>query len=342
MFRKKWLVVFLVLIYCAVLITGCTGDKTPNESGDKSGETVENQPSASGGGNRLVLGAAGSGGTFYVWGAGWSSVINTRMSNYDVSVQVTGGPEQNCQLLHQGDIQLGFSTAFVAGDAYKGVTTEEPYTDLRALFPMYSSFLHVFTLADTGINSLIDFKGKHIATGTPGGSSEIVGNKIIEVLNLQPREVSPLALSAVIDGMRDGQIDAGFAVSALPVPSLVELETTHKINYIQMTDTEIDKIMANGSYTLGTIPAGTYKNQDNDIKTLTFWTLCLTNDKLSDDQAYDLTKATFENVSAIGESVGNVKEVIAKNILNSPVPIHPGAARYYKEIGIDIPNTLLP
>ena len=297
---------------------------------------------AAGGTNRLILGAAGSGGTFYVWGAGWSSAINSNLGNYDVSVQVTGGPEQNCQLLHQGDIHLGFSTAFVAGDAYKGVTTKEPYSELRALFPMYSSFLHVFALESSGITSLGGFKGKHIATGTPGGSSEIVGNKIIEQLKLAPREISPISLSAVVDGMRDSRIDAAFAVSALPVPALVELQTTHKIHYIQMTKAEIDEIMANGSYTLGSIPAGTYKNQPDPVETLTFWTLCLATDKLPDDVAYELTKATFDHLEAVGAAVGNVSEVLVENILNSPVPIHPGAVRYYREKGVDIPAALIP
>lgn len=289
---------------------------------------------------RLRLGAAGSGGTFYIWGAGWSSLINT-LGKQEVSVQVTGGPQQNCQLLHQGDVNLGFSTAFVASDAYTGKTTSEPYTDLRTLFPMYSSFLHIFTLETSGINKLSDINGKHLATGTPGSSSEIVGNKIVSALGLRPREISPISLSNVVDGMKDERIDAGFAVSNLPVPALVELQTTHKVKYLELTKQELDKVMKSGAFTLGTIPAKTYKNQPNKMTTLTFWTLCLTTDKLPDAVAYELTKATFENVKKLGESVGSVEEVVAINVLNSPVPIHPGAAKYYKEIGIKIPTNLI-
>lgn len=289
---------------------------------------------------RLKLGAAGSGGTFYIWGAGWSSLINT-LGKQEVSVQVTGGPKQNCQLLHQGDVNLGFSTAFVASDAYTGKTTTEPYTDLRTLFPMYSSYLHIFTLDASEINKLSDISGKHLATGTPGSSSEIVGNKIVTALAFKPREISPISLSNVVDGMKDGRIDAGFAVSNLPVPALVELQTTHKVRYLELTKPELDKVMKSGAFTLGTIPANTYKNQPNKIKTLTFWTLCLTTDKLPDDVAYELTKATFENVKELGKSVGSVEEVVAKNILNSPIPIHLGAAKYYKEIGIKIPDNMI-
>lgn len=290
--------------------------------------------------HRLRLGAAGSGGTFYIWGAGWSSLINT-LGKYEVSVQVTGGPQQNCQLLHQGDVDLGFSTAFVASDAYTGKTTPETYADLRALFPMYSSYLHIFALESSEINKLLDINNRHLATGTPGGTSEIIGNIIVKALDLKPREISPISLSNVIDGMKDGRVDVGFAVSDLPVPSLVELETSHKVNYIELTKDEINKIMQCGAFTLGTIPANTYKNQDKAIETLTFWTLCITTNRLSDDIAYDLTKATFDNVNKLGESVGNVKEVIAQNILNSPIPIHPGAAKYYEEIGVEIPENLV-
>lgn len=330
--KKRILTIMLTFTMISALVAGCGSSSDDSNEASEGGEL-----------QRYSLGAAGSGGTFYVWGAGWSSVINSNIGDqYDVSVLTTGGPQQNCDLLHTNECQLGFSTAFVAADSYNGISTSEKYTDLRVLFPMYSSYLNVFTLADSDINSFEDMNGKHIGTGTPGGSSQIVGDAIISDFGLKPREASALDLSAVIDGMKDGSIDAGFAVSSLPVPALTELEASNEIKLIPFTDEQLKLLMDEGKYTQGTIPAGTYKGQEEDVDTLTFWTLCLTNDEMSDDDAYNLTKATFEYLEQIGEAVGSTDEVLEENILNSPIPLHPGAIKYYEEKGVEIPDELQP
>jgi TRAP transporter TAXI family solute receptor len=207
---------------------------------------------------------------------------------------------------------------------------------------MYNSYLHIFSLQDSGLTKLSDMNGKVVATGTPGGSSQIVGDAIIDILGYTPASTSPISLSQVMDNLKDGQCDIGMAVSNYPVSSLVELQATHPFQLIQMTDDELAKLKAtNAGYGDGLVPAGTYEGQTADYNTLSFFTLCLVTSDMDEDTAYRLTKYVFESLPELGEAVGNVKEVIAESILASPIPIHPGAAKYYKEVGVAIPDDMI-
>lgn len=338
----------LILAACCVLsLVACSApaEEPAQEPAEQATEATEPETAAEPRElQRLTLGAAGSGGTFYIWGAGLSSVINSKYPEaYDVSVMASGGPAQNCELLHQGECQLGFVTSFVAYDYYNGTgiaTAECP--ELRTLFPMYNSYFHLFALADSDVNGISDINGKALATGTPGSSSQIVGDAIIELFGLTPTSTSPISLSQVMDNLKDGQVDVGMAVSAYPVSSLVELQATHDFKLIPISDDELAKLKEyNSGYGDGVIPAGTYNGQDADYNTLSFWTLCLATSEMDEQTAYELTKYTFENLEDLGAAVGNVSEVVAENVLGSPIPIHPGAARYYKEIGVNVPDELI-
>ena len=343
---KKGLALVLAMIM-ALSLVGCGSEQTTTTTAAPASEaqtTASGNTSASKELQRLTIGAAGSGGTFYIWGAGISSVLNSKYpEEFDINVMASGGPAQNCELLHQGEVELGFVTSFVAADYYNGTgiaTVECP--ELRTLFPMYNSYLHIFSLADSGLTKLSDMDGKVVATGTPGGSSQIVGDAIIDVLGYKPASTSPISLTQVMDNIKDGQCDIGMAVSKYPVSSLVELQATHPFQLIQMTDDELAKLKAtNSGYGDGLVPAGTYEGQTADYNTLSFFTLCLVTSEMDEDTAYRITKYIFESLSELGEAVGDVKEVVAESVLTSPIPIHPGAAKYYREVGVTIPDDLV-
>mgnify|MGYP000902055465 CR=1 FL=1 len=343
---KKGLTLVLAIIM-AISLVGCSSkessttsttqaDNAQTSAADISDTKKELQ--------RLTIGAAGTGGTFYIWGAGVSSVLNSKYpEEFDINVMASGGPAQNCELLHQGEVELGFVTSFVASDYYNGTgIANSECSELRTLFPMYNSYLHIFSLADPDLTKLSDMNGKVVATGTPGGSSQIVGDAIIEELGYTPSSISPISLTQVMDNMKDGQCDIGMAVSNYPVSSLVELQATHPFQLIQMTDDELAKLKAtNAGYGEGMIPAGTYTGQTEDYNTLSFFTLCLVTSEMDEDMAYKITKYIFESLPELGEAVGNVSEVIAESVLASPIPIHPGAARYYREVGVTIPDDMV-
>lgn len=342
--NKKSLIGIFVLITLLIL-SGCGGPQsqgTGNTSAPQEQQT-SNKPATPA---RLLLGTSSVGGTYYVWGGGWAKIMNSKVPGVDISVEVTGGPTSNMQLIQDGQMELGFVTGFLAAEGYNGEgwakEQGKKFDEMRAIFPMYSSVLHIYSIQGKGITSIYDFKGKHVSVGAPGSTSDIAGRAILKVLGIEPREISSLPTGAAVDGLRDGTIDAGFAVTGVPGPFMLDLETTHKVQHIGLSKEDMAKILKELPYSEGVIPKGTYKHQTEDTPVITFWNFAVADKDLPEDLIYNLVKATFENQADLIAVDPTAKQTVAENIKYSPIPLHPGALKYYKEIGIAIDSKLVP
>jgi TRAP transporter TAXI family solute receptor len=301
-------------------------------------------PFAEAGTQRLLLGASSVGGTYYVWGGGWAKIMMNKLPGVDVSVEVTGGPVTNIQLIQQGAMELGFVTTWLAGEGYygEGWTKGKKHDEIRAIFPMYSSVLHTYTLQKSPIQTIYDFRDKHISVGAPGSTSDLAGRAALDLLGIKAK-ISALPTNTAIDALRDGRVDAGFAVTGAPGPFMLDLETTHQVRHIGLADADFAKILSKYPYwAKGVVPKGTYKHQTEDTSVIAFWNFAVADKDLSADLVYRLIKATFENRDALIAVDPTAKSVIPPNIVNSSVPLHAGAVKYYREAGIQIPSKLLP
>lgn len=331
MFKSKGLV--FMLIACVLLVvTGCSGQEK-TDSGAKSSQT-----------HKLLLGTSSQGGTYYVWGGGWADIMAKAVPGVDIAVEVTGGPTSNMQLIQSGDMDLGFVTAWLGGEGYHGVGwTSEKHDKVRSIFSMYPSVMHMYSLQGKGIESIQDFSGHHISTGAPGSTSAEAGEALLNVLGIKPSKISGVPTNTSIDGLRDGTIDAGFAVTGVPGPFMLDLETTHDVQHIGLTKEEMDKLLGEYPYwSEMDVPAGTYKHQKEDLKVVAFWNLAVASADLSEDLVYDLVKSTFETNDQLQAIDPTAKDTVAENIKYSTIPLHVGALKYYKEIGIEIPDELVP
>jgi len=294
---------------------------------------------------RMLLGTSSATGTYYVYGAGWAKILNDKLKTVDVSVEITGGPSTNIQLIQKKEMDIGFVTTWLAGEGFNGEgwAAGQKHDRIRAIFPMYSSVLHIYTLAKTNVRSIQDVNGKHISSGAPGSTSEAALTKIVEALDLKPRIFSKIPSNQAIDGMKDGSIDVGFNITGIPGPFMMDLETTHEVRHISLTPEEVATILElNPYWAEGVIPNGTYKHQTEDIRTISFWNVAVVDKDLPESLVYDIVKATFANHSSLLTVDPNAKDTLAKNIVYSSVPLHPGAIKYYKEIGITLPDRLVP
>ncbi len=333
--KKNSFMLVLIVVF-ALLITGCSQEANENLQSSEPAEPTEP--------TRLLLGTSSVGGTYYVMGGGWAKIMNSNVPGVDISVEVTGGPTSNMQLIQDKKMELGFTTAFLAQEGFTGTGWAEgkKYDDFRALFPMYSSALHIYTLEKTGLKSISDFEGKHVTVGAPGSSSNVAGQAVLKVLGIKPSKISALPTGTATDGVKDGLNQGGFVVSGAPGPWMLDLETSHEVFHIALTKEERAKIIKELPYTENFIPAGTYKHQKEDMPVITFWNFAIASKDLPDDLVYKLVKATFDNQAELVAVNKSAKETIAENIIYSPVPLHPGAVKYYKEVGIEIPDKLLP
>ncbi len=305
-------------------------------------------PALAAGKHRLLLGTSSSGGTYYILGGAWAKLLHEKIPTIDVSIEVTGGPASNIPLIANKDMELGYLTSWLAGEAYNGVgawTGGKKIQVLRAIFPMYASALHIYTLEKLPIKTIYDFEGKHITGGAPGATSDLAAKELLKSLGIKLGKYSALPTGTAMNALRDGNCDGGFAVTGVPGPHMLDLETTHNLRHISLSDQDIAKILKDNPYwTAGIIPKGTYKHQTEDTKVITFWNIAAAHKDLNDELIYQIVKVTFEGQKELLAAAppDMVAGIVPQNILKSSIPIHKGALRYYKEIGIAIPDTLIP
>jgi uncharacterized protein len=332
--KKTMSKLFLLMMMFVLVLAGCSENSSTSEGEDEKKQET----------HKLLLGTSSQGGTYYVWGGGWADIIGKNLPGTDVAVEVTGGPTSNIQLIQSGDMDLGFVTAWLGGEAYNGTGwATEKFDKIRSIFPMYASVLHMYSLKGSGITGIGDFAGVNVSTGAPGSTSAEAGNGLLEVLGIKPSRVSALPTNTAVDNLRDGTIDAGFAVTGVPGPFMLDLETTHEVQHIGLTEAEMKGALKKYPYwSEGIVAKGTYKHQEEDLLVPSFWNIAIASADLSEDLVYNLVKTTFEQHEALLSVDPSAKEAIAENAKYSTIPYHPGAIKYYKEIGIEIPDNLIP
>lgn len=293
----------------------------------------------------MTLGTASVGGTYFVYG-GVVAKILTDKTGIQVSTQQTQGPNQNVILVEDGKIELGMTTMGIALQAWTGTgdwTKGKKYEAIRALFPMYDTPLQCVALKKSGITSFKQLDGKTVGVGpkagTPGTYFPLIFNALGMKATIRNGQGADMGSQ-----LGDGILDAFCFGAGLPIPIFSQLDAEKEVVFFTWTDAERDAIrkkMPEFSDTV--IPKGTYKSMAADQKTIGLYNFAIANKSMSDDVAYLVTKTILENNAAMVQGHAAASETIAANAkANTFLPFHPGAVRYYKEKGIQLPAATMP
>ena len=343
---RKLITIISLLIVTSLLLTACEGDtqstvngQQPNVSGDfETGlELVDT--------TRLSFGTASIGGVSYVFGSTLSQIYNNGVNKLEISPEVTGGPVVNIGLLQSGQIDIGHVTDSTSYEAYYGTewATGDASPDIRALYPTYPSAFQAFAIEGNGINEFSDLDGKIVGYGPAGSSGDVVGHNVFKVLGITPKSDSLLGWSDTIGNMKDGMINGAVDVGGYPHTSRQELEATDTITWLRLTKDELVEIQSAYPYYIsGTIPGGTYKHMSEDYETLFIWNEVICNKGMSDELAYILTKSAFELQPKVAEGHVGGKTMLPENVSAINIPLHPGAIKYYEEVGIGLEDWHYP
>ena len=292
----------------------------------------------------VTIGTSGIGGVYFVWGGGFSKLLHDKMG-IPGSVEVTAGPVTNLQLLENKQIDFALATAAPIYEGWHGLgwSKGKKYQNSRVIFPMYTTYFHAYALKKTGIKSAPDLNGKSVGVGAVGTTPAVYWPLVFEVLGIKPGRVVNAGWSDLNSQMRDGMLDSIATASGLPWGGITELEVSFDVNVFALTRANGEKFIAKYPFfSPGMIPKGTYKaNKDSDIDTVTVWNFMVVHKDASSDFIYEVVKKTFENVDILIAAHASAKEVKPEYIVHSPVPLHPGAVKYYKEKGIKIPDKLI-
>ena len=226
------------------------------------------------------------------------------------------------------DIQIGDLT----------MEGKEPAKDLRTIAALFEEHIHLVALKDSGINSVADLKGKRVSLDEPGSGTYVDANLILESNGLSAADLTAEALKggAASEALRNGKIDAYFVVAGYPTGSLVELASAAEIKLVPI-DGDGAKALADkyGFFSQSDIPAGTYEDVKADTPTFGLANGLVISADVPEERVYQMTKAVFENLEALGGVHPAFKKMSAKTVLNGfGSPLHPGALRYYSEIKV--------
>ena len=323
---KKIIAILLALVLVFALAACGTADTTSKPAGKTS----------------MAMGTGSPTGTYYAYGGVLSQYIQNK-ADITVKPVSTGGSKDNIQGIDIGDYQLGTVQSDVMDYAWNGTRTFE--TDgkvdtFRTVAGLYAEAVQLVT-TNPEVKSVADLKGKKVSIGAPGSGVYFNAMDTLAAAGLTEEDIKPQYqnFDESADALKDGKIDAAFIVAGAPTPAITELCMTNANARIVPIDGDIaDKLMKNNTfYSVYKIPANTYENQAEDVLTVTVKATLIVSADASEDDVYALTAAIFDNIDAISAEHAKGAELSLENATTgSTVPFHAGAAKYFKEKGIDV------
>jgi len=290
-----------------------------------------------------VIVTAPAGGSYFALGSGFSQVLADKQ-NMKIQVQVTNGEVQNAILVGSEDAELGFSGSPTLLSAWNGTDwAKKEYKDLRLIAPLNFVIFQVFSIKGSGINSVYDLEGKKIVAGEAGSSHDLHGRAILDTLGIKPAKIYNLPKQDATGNLRDGLVDASVMVTAIPNSAIIELEATHDIVMVTLSEEDIEKVVKKYKYFIPcTIPKGSYKAATEDSKTVKVANNIITHKDVPAEIIYQVTKAWFDNIDTLIMSHPSAKDSVPEDIIYGVIPLHEGAYKYYKEIGLDVEDLKPP
>jgi len=295
---------------------------------------------------RVYFGIAtgGTGGTYYPLGGMLAQLISNQATlggkKLSATAETAGASVANAQLLARRDIESAFVAADTLDDAYngKGQFEGKPVKNLRALGALYPEQVQLITLASANVKSVLDLKGRTVSAGASGsGQWQLLGD-LLDVYGMQRKDVAEdlSSFAQSVDKIKSGTLTASLITAGAPTASITELANAHDIRIVPLAGPEIDALRKKQPYyTTVQLAANTYRGQTAPVDTLGVMAIWATHEGLSDQLAYAVTKALFENTEILAQVHPKGREISLRTALSSiSIPLHPGAARYYREKGL--------
>lgn len=295
----------------------------------------------------ISIATGGTAGIYFPLGGALAKLWTDRIPDLQATAEVTGASVENTRLVVSEDAFAAIGTGNVIYEAYHGsgrfeARGAQPILAIGALYP---NAIQIATLADTGIQGLGDLKGKRVSVGAPGSGTEAMNRDVFKALGMDYdafAKTARLSYAETTSALKDGNLDAGSLSVGLGASALVDLASTRDMRLVCMTDAEIDAVTeAFPFYSAFKIPGGTYTGVEADCPTIQVANHLFVKADADPDLVYQMTKILFENQPKLAQTSAAAAVVSPEYAMASTaVPLHPGALRYYEEIGIEVPEAL--
>ena len=294
-----------------------------------------------GGPKFLSVGTAPPGGAFFVVGGAIAQVVdqNTRTTGWQVSSEATKGTQENIRRLARNELDFALANAAISYFAVRGEGKWEAKEEIRTVMTLAPNIALFITPSGSGVNTMADLRGKRVVVGPAGAGFDHFLRPILQAHGITYDDFTPLhnTQAGAVDMLADGSAAAAFLGGAVPTASITQASASQDIHFIPFDAAARDALFERYPFFApAKIPADTYRDQREEYAGMNVGNMHLiTRASLDEDTAYAFTKALYENRAEVVKKHPAGRAINPKNIVrDTGTPFHPGAIRYFKEIGI--------
>jgi len=284
----------------------------------------------------LNIGTGSTSGTYYPLGGAMAEIISKNVKGVNATAVSTAASAANVNKLAEKEFQMVMVQNDVTYYAYAGIEMfkDKKIPSLRGIASLYYETIQIVTLSTTGIKSFDDLKGKRVAVGAAGSGTEINARQILEVVGLTYNDIKPqyLSFAEAANGLRDGNTDAAVVTAGIPTAAIRDVAAQKDVVLVPVPESLAAKLIARYPfYTRYIVPKDTYPKQTSDVPTLAVKAILVVDASMSDQLAYDVTKAIFTNLDRLALAHAQGKVIKKETALEGlPIPVHPGAEKFFK------------
>lgn len=335
--KKLGKIVALVLIVTmlGILAAGCGGQQ---ETASEEKEEGEKQQAAEV--KRISLATGGTAGTYYPVGSGITAIITKYVDGVEATAESTGASVANLKMIRDGKIDMILAASNTAFAAYSGQQPfdEKPVKNIRGIAALYPEVFQFVVLKDSGLTKVSELKGKKVAVGAPGSGTERTAKMLLKAHGITYDDIEPqfLKFGEAITALKDRLIDCAIVGSGIPTSAVVDASASLDINLLEVDKDVMEEFLKEVSFfRLETIPEGTYRGVNKDVLTGASPALLITDENADEELVYQITKSLFEHIDELERVHAQGKNIKLENAIKAmSIPLHPGAERYYKEVGV--------
>ena len=297
---------------------------------------------AHGGVVRLSIATGNTGGVYYPYGGGLAKIIGESL-RVQATAEVTAASVDNLKLIQQRKVDIAFTLADTLDDgvAGRGAFQRTGPVKARALALLYPNYMHLATVAGSGVSRIADLRGRVVSTGSPGSGTEVIALRMLQAAGVDPDHDlrrQALSVNASVDALKDGKIDAFFWSGGLPTASILDLASSIGVTARLLANDAVlpalQQRFGDVLYTRRVIPRGAYPGMIGDVGVVAVQNALVVHESMEDALAYDLTRVLFEKRAALTAIHPEARHLsLATAVEGSPAPFHPGAERYYRDQG---------
>lgn len=286
----------------------------------------------------ITIATGGTAGVYYPLGGAMAEIFNQNVRGVNVSVQATGASVANVNMIAQGQVELALiqnDIAFYAANAQE--MFQNRIGNLRGITTLYPEVIQLVARADAGIRSIADLRGKRVAVGDAGSGTEANARQILAAAGLTYNDITVryLSFAEAANNLRDGHIEAAFVTAGIPTAAIQDIAAQRDIVIVPIGADLLEKLRADYPFYTGVvIPGGTYRGVNHDVHTVAVKAMLVARADLSEDLVYNMTKAFFSHLDRMAAAHAAGRLISLETALDGmPIELHPGAARYYAEVG---------